>query len=76
MKACKCGSHEFYARQVCRLDIIVDESNCFLKDIGPEGHTAIYDAETPYGPYTCTECGAEYESLDELYDIVEEEGKE
>lgn len=57
MKCEDCGSEEFTAHQKTRHDIIVDGRNNFKEDCG------IYDAETPYGPYTCTVCGKEYEDL-------------
>lgn len=59
---CKCGFNRFIAHQLVRMDVIVDENNYFEESV--EG--GIYDCETPYGPYTCTNCGAEYDSLKEL----------
>ena len=59
-RSCICGSTRFTASQVCYHDIIVDSYNNFHRDIG------ISESEKPYGPYRCTECGKEYEDLDEL----------
>lgn len=61
---CKCGNDRFYAHQCVRLEVIVDEVGSFnsnMEDIA----AAIYDSEDPYGPYVCTKCGAEYDSLSE-----------
>lgn len=78
MRRCKCGCTRFYAHQVCRADIIVDQDNNFMGDLN--GHISVYDAEEPYGPYTCEKCGAEYDSLDDLpdgdtYSMPEEKSK-
>lgn len=54
---CKCGNDRFMAHQICRRDVKVDGDGDFFADQG------IYDSETPYGPFTCTECGAEYDEL-------------
>jgi hypothetical protein len=59
----------FTARQICRHDVIVDGDNDFSSDI------AIYDSETPYGPYICKKCGAEFDELDELWPVTEKERK-
>lgn len=56
---CICGNDEFYAHQVVRMDIIVDKDNYFVKGL----ENGIYDSEIPYGPYTCTKCGKEYDEL-------------
>lgn len=53
----KCGCHHFVAHQVCRLDVIVDSNNNWQENL------ECYDSERPYGPYTCTLCGAEYSNL-------------
>ncbi len=59
---CICGNKEFHAHQKCRLDIICDGSGNWLKD-SPNDKSACYDAEDPYGPFTCTKCKIEYEEL-------------
>ena len=38
----------------------VNPYGAYQEDLG------VYDAEDPYGPFTCTQCGAEYGELDEL----------
>lgn len=65
MFACpECGCTEFYARRRCTLDIKVDGDNEFLDGVHPDDVGAdIYDAEDPFGPYECVECGAEYDEL-------------
>ena len=64
---CECGNDKFVGHQICRVDVIVDEGNNFLENIvsDKELGDSVYDSETPYGPYTCTECGAEYPDLSE-----------
>lgn len=57
MAKCECGNNKFVAHQRCYHDIVVDGSNNFESDKG------IYESETPYGPYTCTECDKEYDEL-------------
>lgn len=54
---CVCGNDRFYARQVCYHSITVDGNNFFEDDYG------VYGCLNPYGPYTCTECGREYDEL-------------
>ena len=59
-RRCVCGNNRFTAHQVCYHDIIVGSDNDFDRNIG------IGEAESPYGPYRCTKCDAEYEYLEEL----------
>lgn len=54
---CKCGGQCFKAHQTCRHDVIVNEHGTWLEDSG------IYDSETPYGPFTCMNCGQDYDEL-------------
>ena len=54
---CECGGDHFMTHQIARHDIIVDTNGNFLADSG------IYDAEKPYGPFTCIACGREYDEL-------------
>lgn len=57
---CKhCGGNQFTAHQRVYMDIVVDGNNLFEEQM-PGG---IYESETPYGPYQCCGCGAEYEDL-------------
>lgn len=55
---CACGNNRFYAHQVCHHDIIVNEYGIF------EESKEIYYSGCPFGPFTCTECGAEYEEME------------
>jgi hypothetical protein len=59
---CECGNDKFYAHQVCRMDVIVNEHNDWEKN-SPDDNSACYDADSPYGPYRCTKCNKEYEEL-------------
>lgn len=61
---CSCGNCYFFAHQTIRADIVVDETGKFLKNLDSGLETAIYDASEPYGPFTCTACGKEYEELE------------
>ena len=65
MKCKCCGNERFIGHQVIRADVIVDGNEAFAENLfgGLESH--IYDSENPYGPFTCTKCGAEYEKLSE-----------
>lgn len=56
-KTCTC--EKFYAHQIVRMDIEVDIDNNFICA------GEIYDSEEPYGPYTCMDCGQEYDELPE-----------
>ena len=49
---CKCGNDKFYAHQLVRLDVIVDEDGTFDRNMYDNAEAAIYDAEKPYGPVT------------------------
>lgn len=71
MKVCKrCGCAVFYAHQIVRMDIFCDGDGNFEENISANPAADIYDSEPPYGPFTCRDCGAEYENLDEL-DAIE-----
>ena len=59
-RGCSCGNTRFTASQRCYHDVIVNSDNIFIRDDG------ISDADSPYGPYCCTKCGAEYEYLSDL----------
>ena len=66
MRRCECGNTRFHAHQRVYMDILVDANNNFTDNETKDATSSIYDAETPYGPYTCTKCGRSYESLEEL----------
>lgn len=60
---CQCGNTRFIGHQLIRADVITDEHGEFAENL-PQGLDAsIYDAEAPYGPFTCTVCDREYEEL-------------
>jgi len=63
---CKCGNDKFIGHQILRVDIMVDEHGEFYGNINPNGKILnnCYDAERPYGPFGCTECGKEYDELE------------
>lgn len=67
---CKCGCGLFYAHQIVRVNIVVDEDNDFFKNASSDGANEdipqedIYDVGTPYGPYTCFQCGEVYDKLE------------
>lgn len=65
MKCRFCGCERFYAHQEVRMDIMVDGNNAFSSNCPEGAEAAIYDSGTPYGPYICARCGAEYEELEE-----------
>ncbi len=63
---CKiCGKNQFIGHQIIRADVLVSGNGEFEGNLpgGLEGH--IYDAEKPYGPFTCVCCGTEYDELTE-----------
>ena len=60
---CTCGNDHFYAHQIVRVDVIVDADGCFEDNATDRLESSIYDAEKPYGPFTCTSCGREYDEL-------------
>lgn len=62
MKRCDCGNDEFHAHQEVCTDVVVNADNLFLNGGEP------YESDNPYGPYTCVECGKEYEELSDLPD--------
>lgn len=60
---CKvCGNDEFYAHQLVRMDIVCNGEGAFISGVH-NSPLDIYDTGKPYGPFTCTLCGAEYDEL-------------
>ena len=49
-----------YIQHLTRHDVVVDVCGIFQSDRG------IYNAEYPYGPFTCVQRGAEYGELEDL----------
>lgn len=66
----KCGGTRFIAHQLVRMDVIVDAEWNFIANVSDKAESDIYDAEEPYGPYTCAECGMEYENLPSTYERI------
>ena len=64
---CKyCGSERFVGHQIVRMDVLVcGASGNFLDNMPGGAEASIYDSETPYGPFQCCGCGAEYDELQE-----------
>lgn len=70
MKRCKiCGNDRFVGHQAVRLEVITDGEGDFMDNMPEGAESAIYDSSSPYGPFTCTKCGEEYDELDELPDV-------
>lgn len=70
MKVCKkCGCATFTAHQVCHLDVLVDGDNQFEGNANGSVEKSIYSSDHPFGPYTCRQCGAEYDDLNDLPDV-------
>ncbi len=65
MRTCTCGGMEFRAVQKAYLSVIVDANGKFLRDDSPDGKANITDCDPPAG-LTCTACGRDYESPDDL----------
>lgn len=65
MAACpKCGCDEFYAHQVAHMDIICDEDGNWRRPVHDgAAELDIYESDDPFGPFTCVDCGAEYDEL-------------
>lgn len=59
----KCGNDEFEAHQRVYMDVIVDQYGEFIANAGEDDSPSIYEHERPYGPFTCTKCGEEYDEL-------------
>ena len=60
---CTCGNDRFIGHQIIRADVIVGADGSFLENVTDRLEDSIYDAEKPYGPFTCTSCGREYDEL-------------
>lgn len=65
-KICKCGNDEFNATQICKIDVVVDSENFFLRSSKDTMEESCYDSDRPCGDYTCTKCGEMYENLNKL----------
>lgn len=68
MKCIVCDHEKFYGHQVMRADVVCDGRGDFVSNVKTGLESAIYDSETPYGPFQCVFCGAEYEALRDVPD--------
>ena len=69
MACSKCGNDKFMGYQVCRHDVVVDDQNNYVEELTGDSDADIYDAETPYGPYTCMRCKTPYDTLPTIKEI-------
>ena len=53
-----CGNDKFYAHQKVLMDVVVDNDLDYISD------GEVYEAERPYGPFTCTLCRTEFDGED------------
>jgi hypothetical protein len=71
-KSCaNCGSKEFSANQVVRANIIVDFQNNFLRNSANSLEDSVYEADNPFGPYSCCNCGEEFDEICDLEKNIE-----
>lgn len=61
-----CQGKEFSANQVCRVNVVVDSQNNFLRNESENMESSVYDSDNPFGPYSCLSCGEEYEDIDSI----------
>lgn len=64
--SCHCNNKEFFAHQKCFVDVVVDGNNNFLKNKYENFEQSVYESEKPYGQYTCSNCGEEFNELKDL----------
>lgn len=62
---CQCRHNRFYAHQLVRVGVIVNESGEFVGNLSNDLGSAVYDTERPCGPFQCLNCGMEYDGLEE-----------
>ena len=60
-----CGSKKFIGHQLIRADVYVGEDGNFEDNLPGGLESAVYDAEKPYGPFTCVKCSEEFDELPE-----------
>ena len=57
---CDCGHNEFNGQQLLRVEVIVDQDGQFLRNQCFDlVDMVVYDADDPFGPFTCAKCGKE-----------------
>ena len=64
--ACKCGGNKFTAHQRLYVDVVVDGDNYFVDNCASTLEQSVYEAENPYGPYTCLKCEQVYDELPQV----------
>lgn len=65
-KQCKCGCNTFWGHNVYHLDVKVGEYKQWLAD------GEVYDNLEPYGPFSCDQCGAEYDEWEDIPDVLDD----
>lgn len=63
MKCKICGNEEFNCHQVLHMDIVCDGNGEFLSPLQESFMASCYEAGRPFGPFTCSGCGANYQEL-------------
>ena len=67
---CKfCGCTEFVAHQAVHMDVLVNEDGNFIDNL-PGGLANIYDSGKPFGPFTCSRCGAGYDEVNGKWTVT------
>jgi hypothetical protein len=70
MKKCpNCECTTFSAHQVLHADVTVNGENSVESALDTSD---VYHADPAFGPYTCADCGNQYDTLEELPDEGEE----
>lgn len=65
MKCKICGSETFEAHQELHVDVICDGDGDFIDNLAETLEASISESWNPYGPFTCTHCGAVYDELED-----------
>lgn len=63
MKCKICGNEEFNCHQILHMDIVCDGNGTVLRPLKEPFMASCYESESPFGPFTCSKCGANYEEL-------------
>lgn len=63
MKCRICGNETFYGHQTVHVDIICDGDGEFIENANGSMGASTYEADSSFGPFTCTCCGAVYDEL-------------
>lgn len=70
MKCKKCGNNLFYAKQIVKAYVTVDENGKFYSNLPGGLENALCAAKKPFGPYQCTRCGEMYDTLEDIITTV------